>query len=252
MISVASLALIAAAAQLPVPDAPAPLEVPAPQDEEAAVPEWEGAATLGISLTEGNTDITTASATVDASKKLEKERYTLGLSWNYSEESGEVTQRKTYGKGQYDRFVSEKLYWLVQASAEADDAAGVDLRTTVGAGAGYQFADGEKWKLSGEGGLSLFNEDFEDGTGDEYLAARLAYNWAYVMSEQWSFEQVGTVFPSLEDSDDIYSRIDTRAKVTLTENMFAQAQWIWDWDNTPAEGNDRSDHLVLVTLGWSF
>lgn len=255
MLTATSLALLAAAAQPPVAEAPVTLPVvpagPARQDE-AADPQWEGAVTAGISLTDGNTDITKASAAIDASKKLEDERYTLGFSWNYSAENETVTQRKTYGKGQYDRFVSEKLYWLLQGSAEADDAAGVDLRTTAGAGAGYQFSDTEKWKLNGEAGFSWFREEFEDSTENDYIAARLAYNWAYILSDKWAFEQTGEVFPSLEDSEDIYSKIDTRAKVTLTENMFAQAQWVWDWDNTPAEGNDRSDHLLLITVGWSF
>jgi len=253
MLTATSLALLAAAAQSPVPEAPAILPAtPALQDDVAADPEWEGAVTVGVSLTEGNTDITKASAAVDASKKLEKERYTLGFSWNYSAENETVTQRKTYGKGQYDRFVSEKLYWLVQGSAEADDAAGVDLRTTLGAGAGYQVADTDKWKLSGEAGLSWFNEEFEGSIESDYIAARLAYKWAYSLSDKWSFEQAGEIFPSLEDSEDVYSKIDSRAKVTLTDNMFAQAQWVWDWDNTPAAGNDRSDHLLLITVGWSF
>lgn len=252
MITAASLALIAAAAAAPARSADSLAHNSPSTDDAVAEPTWEGAATVGVSLTAGNTDITKASATIDSSKKEEEERYTLGLSWNYSEENETVTQRKTYAKGQYDRFVSEEMYWLVQASAEADDAAGVDLRSTAGAGLGYQFADGEKWKLSAEGGLSWFKEELSDGNESDYVAARLAYNWAYQPSDRWSLEQVGTIFPSLEESEDIYTRIDTRAKLTLTEKMFAQAQWIWDWDNTPAEGNDRSDHLLLLTLGWSF
>ena len=250
MMTAASLALIAAAAAAWTADSPD--HNPPSTDDAVSEPVWDGAATVGVSLTEGNTDITKASATIDASKKLEEERYTLGLSWNYSEEGETLTQRKTYGKGQYDRFVSEDMYWLVQASAEGDDAAGVDLRSTAGAGLGYQFADGEKWKLSAEGGLSWFKEELTDGNEGDYISARLAYNWEYMPSERWSLAQVGTLFPSLEESEDIYTRIDTRAKLTLTEKMFAQAQWIWDWDNTPSGGNDRSDHLVLLTLGWSF
>lgn len=248
-------ALLAAVAR---PDAPILPEAfaPARQDdaagEEEEDPGWEGSATVGVSVTDGNSDITKASATIDATKKVEKERYTLGFSWNFLEEEGDVTQRKTYGEAQYDRFLSEKLYWLVQGSAEADEAANVDLRTTLGAGVGYQFADSEKWKLSGEAGLSWFNEEFGDGTEDDYIAARLAYKWAYEMNDRWSFEQSGKIFPSLEDSEDIYSRVDTRAKATLTESMFAQLQWVWDWDNTPAAGNERSDHLYLVTVGWKF
>ena len=248
------LALAAAVSTpiVPTPTVSAPQDEPPAEEAEAGKPKWEGAVTVGINATDGNSDIQKASVTADAVKKLEKERYTLGFSWNFSEEEGVVSQRKTFGKAQYDRFVNDKLYWLAQASAESDFKAGVELRTTIGAGVGYQFKDTEKLKLSGEAGLTWFNEELKPNVENDYVAARLAYNWAYLPSESWSIEQSGQVFPSVEDSDDVYSKVDTRAKVTLTESMFAQVQWVWDWDNTPAPGNEKSDHLYLLTIGWKF
>ena len=107
----------------------------APQDAEPE-PAWTGTVTAGISATEGNTDIKKASATADGKKELAESRYTFGLSWNFSQESDLITQRKSFGKAQYDHFFTEKTYWLAQSSAEADVQAGVDLRTTLGLGAG--------------------------------------------------------------------------------------------------------------------
>jgi hypothetical protein len=34
--------------------------------------------------------------------------------------------------------------------------------------------------------------------------------------------------------------------------MFAQVQWVMDWDNTPASGAERVDSLFLLTVGWKF
>ena len=49
MLTATSLALLAAAAQSPVPEAPAILPAtPALQDDVAADPEWEGAVTVGV------------------------------------------------------------------------------------------------------------------------------------------------------------------------------------------------------------
>lgn len=228
---------------------------PIQDDETAAEDEnegWEGAVTVGASITDGNTDVTNASATADALHEEDDDRWTLGFTWNYSEDAGVVTQRKTYGRAQYDHFLTEKTYWLAQASAEADEEAGVDLRTTLGVGIGQQFRDDETWKVAGEVGLTWFTQDFEEGDDEDYIAARLAAKWEYNHSDTWSFGQTAEIFPSLEDNDDIYSKLDTRVKATLTEKMFAQFQWIWDWDNTPAEGSERSDHLYLLTLGWQF
>ena len=91
--------------------------------------------------------------------------------------------------------------------------------------------------------------DADDG---QYLAARVAYKWDYAHSDRWSFSQTAEIYPSLEESDDVYAKVDTRAKATLSENMFAQFQWLYDWNNTPAEGKKRVDNLYLITIGWTF
>ena len=222
-----------------------------PQDAETK-PVWTGAVTAGISVTEGNTDIKKASATADAKKELAESRYTLGLSWNFSQESDLITQRKSFGKAQYDRFFTEKTYWLAQSSAEADAQAGVDLRTTLGAGAGRQFLSSDKWNASAELGLTWFNQEEDEAESQSYMAARLAYNLGWKPNDRWEVLQSAEVYPSVEDTNDVYSKLDTRAKATIGDNMFAQVQWVMDWDNTPASGADRVDSLYLLTVGWKF
>ncbi len=38
----------------------------------------------------------------------------------------------------------------------------------------------------------------------------------------------------------------------MTDSMFAQAQHVLDYDNTPAAGTGKNDNLVIVGIGWSF
>ncbi len=66
------------------------------------------------------------------------------------------------------------------------------------------------------------------------------------------FGQTAEVFPSLEDIEDISGKLDTRVRVSITDDMFAQLQWVMDYDNTPAEGAYRMDHRVILSLGWGF
>lgn len=229
--------------------------VPAPQAPAAApaAPKWTGSVTLGASYSDGNTRRRTVSATADAEYRREKDRTTLGFLWNYAEEAAGITDRKTQGRAKYDYFFSPKMYGLVQASAENDYQSALDLRTTIGAGLGYQFEDTETWKLSGEVGLSMVDEDFK-GTADDkdFIAARAAYKWNWKPNAKYDVMQVGEVFPSLEDMDDVNARLDTKGRMNLTDKMYAQLQWIYAWDNTPATGKKRVDNLVLLGLGWSF
>ncbi len=238
---VSAPALLADATQAPAA-APAPVE-----------PKWTGSVALGASYSDGNTSRRTASATADAEYRREKDRTTLGFLWNYAEEQAGITDRKTQGRAKYDYFFSKKMYGLVQASAENDFQSSLDLRYTIGAGLGYQFEDTESWKLSGELGLAYVNENFAGTTDDtDYLAARGAYKWDWKPNAKYALGQVGEIFPSLERGEDVNARIDTKGRMNLTDKMFAQLEWLYQWDNTPAAGKKRVDNLVILGLGWSF
>jgi len=227
---------------------------PAPDDiKPEEYGKWHGSVSVGATKSSGNTDRTTASVGAHAENRREKDRFTFDFLWNYADEDGTITQRRTYGAGKYDYFVSKKFYYLGQISGESDTNAMLDLRTTAGVGAGYQFREDEVWNVLGEAGLSYIDENYEGSTDDsEFLAARLAYKADYKATDKWSAGNGGELFQSLEDSDDVNARVDTHAKVSLTEKMFAQIQWIFTWDNTPATGADRVDNLLLLMLGWSF
>ena len=60
------------------------------------------------------------------------------------------------------------------------------------------------------------------------------------------------MFPSLEDEEDIHLEVDTRLRCDLSDNLYAQFQWLFDWDNTPADGAEREDHRLFLSVGYSF
>lgn len=246
-----------------VQDAPPPAEEPA--EEEPKLDVWTGTISAGLTLTRGNSESTTVAATADAKRESLKDRWTTGAWYNKSEQEfpddpvtpvDEGTTEETVdnygGKLQYDRFITEKLYWLANAKGESDDFAGLQFRGTVGVGLGYQFWDTESFDLNGEAGLNWVHEDLEGESPNEFLAARLATNWEYLWTETTKLGQTAEVYPSLEDSDDWTSRIDTHADVSMTEAMFLRVQHVLDYDNSPAEDKQPADNRVLVTVGWSF
>lgn len=224
---------------------------------------WSGSVTLGATLSTGNTENRSASASADSLWRGEENRLTLGALWNYqSNNTDGVTQRKLYGSGQFDHFYNEKTYSYANASGDHDFNSTLDLRWTGGLGLGHQFRDDDQWSVSGEVGLSYIDEDFGETLGvksadTDYLAARLAYNTAYLAGENWEFAHSGELFPGIDgknenDNTNFYSRLDTRLKTNLTETMFAQIQWIWEHNNSPADGKGRDDSLFALTVGWSF
>jgi hypothetical protein len=118
---------------------------------------------------------------------------------------------------------------------------------------GYQFQDKPSWKVSGELGVSYVNNDYVGTVDDtDYVAARAAYNWDWKPNTKYNLSQTGEIFPSLETADDVSARVDTKGRMNLTDKMFAQLQWLFQWDNTPATGKVRTDNLVMLGIGWSF
>lgn len=225
------------------------------EEEEVPRNEWVGSISAGGTLLRGNTDTTTVTVTGDAQYRRGKDRTTLGAWLNYGKDDtdGSTTTQEKYGaRGQYDYFFTEKTYGLITGQAEHDKLADINLRWTAGAGVGQQIIDKENYKLSLEGGLNYFVEDYKGQSTNRYIAARFAYDLFWQINEHVEFRQNGQIFPSLEDSDDVYSRLDTKLDSTLTEKLFARLQWVWDWDNTPADGNKKSDHRIVAGLGWAF
>lgn len=230
--------------------------VPAVEEEE---PAWTGSVALGAIVSSGNTERRALNASANAELRREDDRITWSALLNFSEEknpgasSFTKTEERISTRGQYDYFFEEKTYLLAQVSLDKDELADLDLRYTVGAGIGRQFIEDEDLKVSGEAGLSYLNESFGNSAADtDYLALRLAWTVDWILNDRWSLGHRGMVFPAIEDVSDVYAQLNSFADVTLTERMFARAQWIWDWDNTPAPGLERSDHRVQLSLGWSF
>lgn len=219
---------------------------------------WEGSINLGASFSTGNTERRAVNAQAEAVRRGEVDRITAKALWSYADEkvataTRNLTERRVQGSLKYDYFVTEKLYTLATALALGDTLADIDLRFTAGAGLGYQWIEEEDIKFATELGLSYFSEDYRSATpSTDTIAVRGAYYLDWQLSEDTQFLQDVEVLPGLETSDDIFLTKDSRIRTSLTDSMFAQAQWIMIYDNTPSPGLERVDHRFLLSLGWSF
>lgn len=224
-------------------------------DEPAGV--WKGNVSVGASLARGNTELTTLSASAHASYREDDFRHSVNAWWNYAEQETaagdtELTQRRVGASYKYDYFHTETLYYNALAGVEADELANLDLRWFGGVGVGHVFFDEETRGFDGELGVVYFAESFETGDDNEYIAARAAWIYWNQINENVRFEQDMQSFPSLEDIEDFYGRLDNRVMIKMSDNMHAQLQYVFDYDNTPAPGAVRDDHRVIVGLGWDF
>ena len=237
----------------------APGGVPStPLDEgDFVAPEkWAGTLGAGLTTTSGNTDRRSVHAQVDTALRLEERRYSVGFDWQYADEAedgpSELLERRASANGQVDFFLDDASYLLVNADVETDHKAELDLRYSAGVGYGYQVAEGDDWSLSFEAGLNGVNEQFSGDEDDSYLSGRFGYSLKRDLGDSWTLSQDSEIFPSFEDSEDIHLEVDSRLRCDLSDNLYGQVQWLFDWDNTPAAGAERADHRLLLSVGYSF
>ena len=240
---------------------PAPELLPFAQLQAINPPEgaeWRGALAIGAFLTDGNTDRRGVHASFDFERRTFEDRLTGSAAWQYAQEKATggdfaLTERRLAGRLKYDYFVSKRVYLFADTLAESDAKQDLDLRYTAGVGLGYQWIDRDDLKFSTETGISYFYEDYETAAdADDYAAARGAWRFEWLITEGLRFLHAADAFLGLESTDDLYVKSDARLKATLTDNMFAQLQWIIDWDNTPGPGNAPLDQRYLLSVGWSF
>jgi putative salt-induced outer membrane protein YdiY len=240
----------------------APAEPRGPQTGLLA--KWDGAVNFGGSLSSGNTDVRAAQADALGVRENKDgdnliDRWTAKGFWNYADQENaltgdrELVRRQAGASLKYDRTINERLYGYGDVSVQTDKLAGLKLRSTIGAGLGYQIYDEENFDLAGEAGLAYVDENYEGTASDtDFLAARLAYNLRWQIQEDLEFRQFAEAFPSLDDADDFFGRLDSRLVYLLSKSMTASLGHLWLFDNTPLAGRDRSDHIISLNVGWVF
>lgn len=226
-------------------------------------PKWVGSVRLGGAISRGNTERESASAGIEASRRGEQDRISASARYNYGREEDRNTGDKNTtadawsAQGQYDYFLSDKLYWYANTLLEKDRIADLNLRVAPSIGLGYQWIEGPVTNYSTEAGLAWVYEDYDDddddgGGSEDNISLRLAHHLDHQLLENLLFIHNLEVFPSLEDINDYYLKADAGLRSTLTASLFAELRFELDYDSTPAEDADKADTRYILSVGWNF
>ncbi len=220
---------------------------------------WAGAVTLNGLITQGNSESQSLGASVNAVRRSEIDRITLGAAYYYgrqkSKDTGEweTSVNNWYVLGKYDFFVTKRLYLYAAGRVERDRVADLDLRLTVGGGLGYQWFETPTFNLNTEAGLAWVYENFTHQPSEDHAALRLAYH------VDWTPHKALKLFHNLEYLPNVTEpfvdynlNLDAGLRATILANFFAEFKFEFKYDSTPAIGARKEDLRYLVGLGWSF
>jgi hypothetical protein len=119
---------------------------------------YSGAFNLGGVITKGNSDSKAINASLLYSLRADRHRFGVEGKYNYGEQSQRINVRNSLAQLTYDVFITKRFFFNTFALFEQDTLQDLNLRSTFGAGPGYQFIDTRRTQLSGTVGLAYVNE----------------------------------------------------------------------------------------------
>lgn len=214
-------------------------------------PKWERTASVGATLTQGNSDSVLLTAQVLGNRKAEDYELQLGASAAYGEVEDTKNADSLSGFAQYNRLFSERLYAYARVDALHDAIADVDYRFTVGPGVGYYFLKSETTSFSAEAGPSFIVEKV-GGETDEYLALRIGEKFEHKFSERARIWQMAEILPQVDDWENFIVNAEIGAEAGLTERLNLRAYVQDTYDNQPAPGRKSNDVKLVSALAYTF
>lgn len=224
-----------------------------PKSEDEPTVKFSGRLNVGLSKSSGNTETESHHVDGEIVARTKKNRYTAGIEYNREESDDQLSEEEYLGYAKYDHFLTEQWYTYVNTLFEKNEFKDLNLRSTIGAGLGYQFYESEFTNLSLEAGLGYVNEDFVTAEDEDSAAGRWAVNFdRYIYEKDIQFFHFHEGYQSLQESDDLFIRSHTGLRFPLSPAFQATLQYDYDWDNTPAPGEEKDDSRYLFTLGYTF
>ncbi|MDB5851345.1 MAG: hypothetical protein JWP29_5097 [Rhodoferax sp.] len=214
---------------------------------------YSGHATVGGIFNRGNSRDDAVNVDAELVARAPTNRYTLNAESHEAKSSGLTTTSNRMLAGQYDKFLNAKDYLFVNAKAQTDKQADLNLRSTLGGGYGRQFVENELTKLSAEAGLSYVNENYDLAPNKSFPALTLGLNY-----EQKLFDSRLVVFNKTDVSVSLSNTQDTLLKnkfgfrVPIANGLNLSTQLNVAYDKSPPPGVKHTDTGLVVGVGYAF
>lgn len=216
--------------------------------------QWTARANVSLSNERGNTDSDNYYLDGEFIARTEKNMYTIAGRYNEEKSDGVITAKSALGYGKYDHFLNKKWFLFTNTLFEHDEFKDLNLRSTLGAGAGYQVFETPLLSLSTSAGLAWVDENLDLAADSNYPAGQWSINY-----EQYVFKKFMQLFHkqngyiSLEDSNDWFLKTETGVRFPLYKGLTATVQFNYDYENQPsAAAEEKEDTKFLLLLGYQF
>ncbi|MDT8334091.1 MAG: DUF481 domain-containing protein [Desulfurivibrionaceae bacterium] len=214
---------------------------------------FKGRLNAAAYLADGNRNAKTHHFESEIVGRAEKNRLTVGGSYDAASDQGRKTEENGKGHLKYDYFLGDKWYLYANGAAAKDRFRDLNLRTFVGFGAGRQIWESATRNLSFEAGLGYTDVDYESAPDEHYPSARWAAGYDRQLFDTAArFFHKHELLIGLEDFEDLILQAKTGLGLPLYRNFNAAIQVDVEWDNRPAAGTERTDTHYRVGIDYTW
>jgi putative salt-induced outer membrane protein len=212
---------------------------------------WEKSASLGLSLTKGNSDTLLFTGDVLAARKWTQDELNLGASVSYGENSSVKNNESMRAFGQWNHLFSDRFYGYGRVEGLHDAVADVEYRVTLSPGVGYYFIKDERMRLSGEAGPGVVFEK-QGSIEKTYFTARLAEKFDYKISDRARVWQSVEFLPQIDDLNNYIINAEIGVEAALTKKTSLRVYVQDTYDNEPAPGRKNNDIKLVSAIALKF
>ena len=214
----------------------------------------EGTFTLGGNHTSGNTNTRALSAIGRVTLQAHRQRLYLETKYNYGDANGRETARNATAQYKYDYFLSDKDKFFLNTFGlfEHDEFQNLELRTTLGAGLGYQFFNTGRTMLSGSAGLGYVAEDYTNRNRTETPSIHWSWRFEQTLLPRVKIFQRLDGFYDVSGDNAVRITADQGIRVTFYKNLYVALEYDYRLNTVPAPGRKRVDESSILGVGFAF
>ncbi len=235
---------------------------PAPPDAKAEPKKspWESVATLGATLTRGNSKTFLGSGVVTTKRTWSHDEALFGASAGYGESTTTVngnqventTDSYIKGYGQWNHLFSQQTYAGLRVTGDHDDIASLAYRLTVSPLLGYYFVKQTNAFLAGEVGPSYVREKFFHEDVHDYIGLRVGERGERKFNSGARIWESLEWIPKVEDLNNYLLTMEAGVSAPLSK-AFSVSLILQDtYKNVPAVGKLKNDLKLIAGLSYTF
>ena len=216
---------------------------------------WEGNANIGFSYTSGNSNYTTMSTGLRATKNGGHDKLTVYARslWYSNRNSGQMvtTQNAFWGGLRYDRNLDRRNFLFGSYDFERDRPKKLNFRSVVGGGFGMHLIKKDRTELDTLFG-GAWNRTWQVGNDTDTPEALAGATFKHRFHEKLRVQNSFTFFQNVTDRDEYRFLFDATLTADVTKRIGIFFTVGDRFNNEPIGTSKRNDFLFTTGMKWSF